>query len=203
MSSPSNAQLTSMRYLYCFFVVLTIVFGCNQCRENGYNVYLLEDGDTTKYFYFSISQEYQLYRKDQVDELLSAESQRRVRGEFLIGLTDTKARNSRCLIFRAEQGTSFKDYSDPLANFLGEELKLKDYRLSVADNFQDSTILPISQHHILSLVDFYSNDTILFQETAYAINGERMSFALLTYEHQTQRDEMEAIINDLTEKLDE
>jgi len=185
-------------------IILGFVIGCTSyySSDHGYNVYIIEEADTTKYFYFDLTQDYRLFAKDEYKEVLKPETRQTISEKYIFGITDTKSQNCRLLIFRSPTGKSFNDYSEPLDQLLQYEFELDNYKSILVDEYIDS-LPPISKHQIVALIENSTLDTLLIQENIISEEESHLNYTIITYRSSYQRDEMESILLDFIDHAEE
>lgn len=186
-----------------FFLIVT--FACNtkpNPSDDGYNFLVKDDIDTLNFFFYPYYEEYLFMNKGNLDSVIfNKAAQKRLPGEYLMGLIEKDHFVNRFLAFKGEENSRFKDFNDPLEFFLHEEYNLKNYDVEIYNDYIDSTTTPISKHQMLVAVKKTTRDTLLFQELNIGQTPNYVTYSFITYKTWEDRDEMYQLFRDLVIKL--
>ncbi len=191
-----------MKYLTNIFLTL-IACGQHKNSENGYNVLVTEKGDT-KWFLFKVLGNYDLHQREDYDSIIFDKlSQDQILESYLFGIKKRDSPINKYMTFRGLENSTFQDYTHPTAIFLSKEYHLDNFRIEVLQNYSDSTIAPISMHHLVCAIDNLTNDSLIFQQADFTLESNYVVFNLISYERKEIMLEMHDIMLRLIDKDDE
>ncbi|MGB3848608.1 MAG: hypothetical protein WA958_01475 [Tunicatimonas sp.] len=193
-----------MRYL--FVISLLHFYSCTNkgSEPDGVDFVVIDESDTLSHFYYPYYQNFRFENRNNLDSVIfNRESQKRVFGTYLFGLIERGKQQplNRYITFRGDSGSSFSDFSDPTKLFLHEEYKLRDYELTLINEYIDSTTVPVSKHQMLAAVSSLTRDTLVFQELGITQTPAHVVYSLITYKNWGVRDEMHELITDAIQKI--
>lgn len=194
-----------MKYFLISIILLSSI-SCktNSSKESGLNFLLMVDQDTLNLFYQKVPDNYTIIGKEDADSIYSKSSIKALyNGSIIIALKGTSQPQNQYIVFKSQENLTFKNFTNPEIKFLKDEFEIENYRVELLENYIDSLTSPVTMHHLLCAIDNANSDTLIFQETIYSLESEKMIITLLTYESKFRRKEMHDFFVDLVEKFDQ